>query len=108
MTPMALDTSLASMTAGALAGTPRMTASTTASKARAQANDFETMFLSNMFQSMFTDIKGDGPMGASQGVAPWRSFMTQEYAKSVVKAGGIGLSDQIYRSLLAQQEARAK
>lgn len=108
MTPITLDPNLAGMTVGSLAATSRSVAPSTATKARTQADDFETVFLSNMFQSMFTGIDGDGPLGSSTGVAPWRSFLTQEYAKNFVKAGGIGLSDQIYSSLIAHQEARAK
>jgi Rod binding domain-containing protein len=37
----------------------------------------------------------------------WRSFLTDEYAKSFVKSGGIGLADQVYNTLLAQQEIRS-
>jgi Rod binding domain-containing protein len=75
---------------------------------RAQAEDFESVFLSTMFQSMFTAIDGDGPMGSTTGVAPWRSFLTQEYAKSFTQKGGIGLADHVYRELLAKQDVRAK
>ena len=77
-----------------------------AAKAREQAEDFEAMFLSSMFQNMFTGMDGEGPMGGTTGVAPWRSFLTQEYGKSFAKAGGIGLADHVYRSLIAQQEGR--
>jgi Rod binding domain-containing protein len=46
-------------------------------------------------------------MGSTTGIAPWRSFLTQEYAKTFVQRGGIGLADHVYRSLIAQQEVRA-
>ena len=108
MTPIALDPTLANMAARGHGVTSRLTAPTPASKARAQSQDFEAAFLSSMFQNMFTGIEGDGPMGKTTGIAPWRSFLTQEYAKSFVKSGGIGLADHVYRSLIAQQEARAK
>ncbi len=90
-----------------LAATTRRPTATTAERARAQAQDFEAVFLSTMFQNMFTGISGEGPMGNTQGVAPWRSFLTQEYSKAFVKSGGIGLADHVYRSLMAHQEARA-
>ena len=77
-----------------------------AAKAHEQAEDFEAMFLSSMFQNMFAGMDGEGPMGGTTGVAPWRSFLTQEYGKSFAKAGGIGLADHVYRSLIAQQEGR--
>ena len=60
-----------------------------------------------MFGQMFTGIGSEGPFGGSAGVGVWRSFLTEEYAKFFAKAGGIGLADHVYRTLIAQQEARA-
>ncbi len=34
-------------------------------KARANAVDFEAMFLNSMFSQMFTGIDGDGPFGGA-------------------------------------------
>jgi flagellar protein FlgJ len=76
-------------------------------KARAQAIDFEASFLGSMFGQMFTAIDGEGPFGGGGGAGVWRSFLSDEYAKSFAKAGGIGLADHVYRSLLAQQEVKA-
>jgi Rod binding domain-containing protein len=73
-------------------------------KARASAVDFEAVFLNSMFSQMFTGIDGEGPFGGSGAVGVWRSFLSEEYAKSFAKAGGIGIADHVYRSLLAQQE----
>jgi peptidoglycan hydrolase FlgJ len=75
-------------------------------KARANAVDFEAMFLSSMFNNMFTSIDGEGPFGGGGAGGVWRSFLSDEYAKSFAKAGGLGLADSVYRSLIAQQEAR--
>lgn len=79
-----------------------------AAKARAQAQDFEAMFLNAMVQNMFTGIGEEGPLGDATGVGIWRSFLTDEYAKTFVKAGGVGIADCVYGALLAQQEARAE
>jgi len=76
-------------------------------KARASAEDFEAVFLNSMFQQMFTGLQGEGPFGGSGATGVWRSFLTDEYSKSFAKAGGIGIADQVYRSLIAQQEARS-
>lgn len=81
---------------------------TTKAKARAAAEDFETVFLNSMFSQMFTNVDGEGPFGGSQSTGVWRSFLTEEYAKSFVKKGGIGIADEVYRTLLAQQEARSR
>jgi flagellar protein FlgJ len=77
-------------------------------KARAAAVDFEAVFLNSMFNEMFTGIDGEGPFGGGAGTGVWRSFLTDEYAKSFARAGGIGIADHVYRSLIAQQEAALK
>jgi Rod binding domain-containing protein len=81
-------------------------APTNDTKARATAQDFEAVFLNSMFQNMFTGIDGDGPFGGSGATGVWRSMLTEQYAKSFAKAGGIGIADQVYRTLIAQQEIR--
>lgn len=76
-------------------------------KAKANAQDFEAVFLNSMFQQMFSGIKGDGPMGSSTGTSAWRSMLIDEHAKSFAKAGGVGVSDAVYRTLIMQQAAKA-
>jgi len=76
----------------------------TDAKARAVAQDFEAVFINNMFQNMFTGIDGEGPFGGKGAAGVWRSFLTDEYSKSFAKAGGIGIADQVYRSWITQQE----
>ena len=77
-------------------------------KARANAIEFEAVFLHSMFNQMFTGIDGDGPFGGSGGAGVWRSFLSDEYAKSFAKAGGVGLADHVYRALIPQQEASGR
>ena len=67
--------------------------------------DFEAVFLNSMFQQMFSGV-GQGPFSGGNGASMWRSFLTDEYSKTFVKAGGIGIASQVTRELLAQQEAR--
>ncbi len=101
-------TALAPDLAGKIAPTlgTKLTPAQTA-KARATATDFEQVFLNSMFSQMFTGIDGEGPFGGNKATGVWRSFLTDEYAKSFAQAGGIGLGDHIYRALIAQQEARS-
>ena len=49
---------------------------------------------------------GKGPFGGGAAAAVWRSLLVDEYAKTFAKAGGIGIADQVQRTLLAQQEVR--
>lgn len=79
----------------------------TEAKAREVAQDFEAVFLNSMFQQMLTGLGNDGPLGGGPGAGIWRSFLTEKYAKSFAKAGGVGIGDQVYRELIAQQAAHA-
>lgn len=76
-------------------------------KAKSSAQDFESVFLNSMFQQMYTEVKGDGPFGSTEGTGPWRSMLTEEYAKGISKSGGVGISDDVFRTLIMQQAARA-
>jgi peptidoglycan hydrolase FlgJ len=91
--------------AGAAWPLPSVASAGRAAKARGQAEDFEAMFLNSMFQQMFDGV-GQGPFSGGPGATIWRSFLTDEYSKSFVKKGGIGLANEVERALLAQQEIR--
>jgi Rod binding domain-containing protein len=106
-----MASAFASMIAAGSAGSPlaqslSKTIASTKDKARDAAQDFESVFLSTMFSQMFTDTEGEGPLGGGAGTGVWRSFLTDEYAKSFARSGGIGLADHVYSTLIAQQEAR--
>jgi Rod binding domain-containing protein len=75
-------------------------------KTKGKAQDFEAVFLNSMFSQMTTDVKGDGPFGNTPSTGVWRSMMTEEYSKSIAKAGGVGIGDEVYRSLILQQASR--
>ena len=76
-------------------------------KAKATATDFEAMFLNSMFSQMTSGIKGEGPFGDTPGTGVWRSMLTDQYSKSFAKAGGVGISNDVYRTLILQQANRA-
>jgi Rod binding domain-containing protein len=72
-------------------------------KAKATATDFEAMFINQMFSQMTNGLKGEGPFGDTPGTGVWRSMLTEQYSKSFAKAGGIGISKDIFRELILQQ-----
>jgi peptidoglycan hydrolase FlgJ len=76
-------------------------------KAKAQAQDFEAVFLNSMFSQMTSSVKGEGPFGDTVGTGVWRSMLTDQYSKSFANAGGIGISNEVYRTLILQQANRA-
>ncbi|GJE16327.1 rod-binding protein [Methylobacterium marchantiae] len=75
-------------------------------KARKASNDFEAMFLEQTLDRLATSEGTDGPLGDNgTGGAVYRSMLTKEYAGQVVKSGGIGIADQVYREMMKMQEA---
>ena len=75
-------------------------------KARKSSQEFEAVFLNSMFSQMTSGVKGEGPFGDTTGTGVWRSMLTDEYSKNFAKAGGIGISHDIYRTLILQQANR--
>ncbi|WJR81865.1 flagellar assembly peptidoglycan hydrolase FlgJ [Bradyrhizobium sp. NP1] len=76
-------------------------------KAKSTATDFEAVFLNSMFSQMTSGLKGDGPFGNTPGTGIWRSMLTEQYSKSFARAGGVGISTEVYRTLILQQAKRA-
>lgn len=97
--PIAPASPLVQPAAPAPAATARM---------RETAEAFEASFLSQMLKPMFEGLKTDGPFGGGEGEETWRSFMIEAMAKQTVKAGGIGLADQVVAQMLKMQEVQAQ
>jgi len=76
-------------------------------KVKATAQDFEAMFLNSMFSQMTSGLKGEGPYGDTPGTGVWRSMLTEQYTKSFSKAGGVGISNEVFRTLILQQAKAA-
>lgn len=73
-------------------------------KLKKTADDFESVFLEQSFDRMFSSLGEEGPLGnGGTGGDVWRSMLSNEYAKSVVKSGGVGISQTIYSELLKLQ-----
>jgi peptidoglycan hydrolase FlgJ len=76
-------------------------------KAKSTAQDFEGMFLNSMFSQMTSGLQGEGPFGSTTGTGVWRSMLTEQYSKSFAKAGGVGISKDVFRELILQQAKTA-
>ena len=61
------------------------------------------MFLNSMFSQMTSGLKGEGPFGDTPGTGVWRSMLTEQYSKNFAKAGGVGISNEVFRTLILQQ-----
>ncbi|MCE1236203.1 MAG: rod-binding protein [Hyphomicrobiales bacterium] len=73
-------------------------------KARAQATEFEQVYLSTMLKQMFSGLSTEAPFGGGQAEETWRGILVEQYADTMSKAGGVGIADAVYRDLLAVQE----
>ena len=73
------------------------------------AVDFEAMALGQFLAPIFDTVKSsDGLFGGGSAEQTWRPMLTQELAKSVSKAGGLGLAGPVYRQMLLMQEQARK
>ncbi len=93
------------------AGTQEASAKATVAKAAAEAKarkastDFEAMFLEQTVDRLAQSEGTDGPLGDNgTGGGVYRSMLTKEYAGQIVKSGGVGIADQVFREMMKLQE----
>lgn len=67
------------------------------------AEEFEAMFLASMLGTMFQGVQAETPFNGGPGEDAFKSFLTDAMAKSMARAGGIGLADSLSRELLKLQ-----
>jgi peptidoglycan hydrolase FlgJ len=99
----AVNLSLSPSVLGTVKTAPGDAAQQLKAKDKVVARQFESQFLNSMFEEMFTGVDGDGPAGGSGALKIWRSFMTDQYAKSFAASGGLGIASHVYNELLKQQ-----
>ena len=73
-------------------------------KAMAAARDFEAVYLADAFKLMMQGVSAD-PLSGGSGAESWRELLVDEYAKDMVRRGGIGLAGPIADQLIRIQEA---
>ncbi|MBN2898227.1 MAG: rod-binding protein [Clostridia bacterium] len=60
---------------------------------------FESVFLNMMLQTMRKTIPESDLVEKSQGTKTFESMLDEEYSKSLAKGGGIGLADVLFNQL---------
>jgi peptidoglycan hydrolase FlgJ len=98
----------AGFAADAVAGVAKkLTGTDPNAKIKKTATEFETMFLEQMVDRMTKSEGTDGPLGENgTGGDVWRSMLSQEYAKQITKSGGVGISNQIMKSMIDLQAGK--
>ena len=71
---------------------------------RKAAEGLEATFLAEMLKPMGADAARES-FGGGVGEEQFSSFLVQEEAKAMVKAGGIGLAESIFQSMQKSAEA---
>lgn len=73
---------------------------------RETAEAFEASFLSQMLKPMFEGLSTEAPFGGGEAEGTWRGFLVDAMARQTVKAGGVGLADQVVARMLKMQEVQ--
>ncbi|ADU12925.1 Flagellar protein FlgJ-like protein [Asticcacaulis excentricus CB 48] len=86
---------------------PLSVSATKARDPKAVGTDFENMVISQLLKPMFEGLTTDGMFGGGEGEEAFRSVYLDALAGQVVKSGGVGISAQVQKQLLALQEAHS-
>ncbi|MBB4301828.1 Rod binding domain-containing protein [Rhodobium orientis] len=111
---MALDAlsadSLGGLTSTTAAARPRLPQPTggTADPARKAAEDFESVFIATMLNSMSSGLEAEAPFGGGNAEQTWRGLENEEVAKQIAATGGVGLADAIYSQLIEIQQGASR
>ncbi|MEO5373823.1 MAG: rod-binding protein [Alphaproteobacteria bacterium] len=82
---------------------PKINSHQGTARMRKSAEDFEAMFISQMFKPMFEGISTDGPTGGGDGEKMFRSMLVDEYGKMLAHRGGFGIADAVMRTMIETQ-----
>jgi len=92
---------------GRASAAPSAAAGQNSEQLHQSAEKFVGMFMSQMFSQMFAGVGTNKVFGGGPGEEMFRSVLVDEYGKAAAKQGGMGMTDQIMRALIAQQEKQS-
>lgn len=87
-----------------LASTSAIPHVTTPAGARAAAQEFEAVFISQMLEHMVAGLPTDGLFGGGSAERVYRSLLVNEYGRNIARAGGFGIADRLMADILRMQE----
>lgn len=73
-------------------------------KIEEKAQEFESVFLSEMLRPMFEGIDVDPLFGGGKGEEIFNGMLIQEYGKKIAQTGSIGLADFVKKELIRIQQ----
>jgi flagellar protein FlgJ len=102
--PIALPGAPLPMSTAARGPTPQQTQE--ADALRRAAEEFESVFLSEMLGPMFEGIDTEGLGGGGMGEQIFRPMLIERYAEAIGRAGGVGIADSVVREFMRMQAAQ--
>src|ERR1700755_700427 len=99
---MALDMAAANPLAAAMENIKRSPNSVKVAK------EFESAFLGQMLQPMFTNTEAEAPFDGGAAESTYRPMLINEYANALTKRGGIGVADAVLREMVKIQMAQGQ
>lgn len=87
------------------ARTPTAQQTQEAEALRRAAEEFESVFLSEMLGPMFEGIDTEGLGGGGMGEQIFRPMLIERYAEAIGRAGGVGIADSVVREFMRMQAA---
>lgn len=72
---------------------------------RKSANEFESVFVSQMLGHMFDGVETDETFGGGRGEEMFKPMLVEQFGKQITQRGGLGIASQVYQELLRAQEA---
>ena len=76
--------------------------------ARKAAREFEALFVGMMLKSMRETVGKDMLAGKGQSDEIYRSLLDQEYARAIAEQGGLGLAKMIEAQLIEQPDMKQR
>ncbi len=67
------------------------------------AQDFESVFLGQMVEQMYTGLDAKGPFGGGFAEKTYRSLLDQEIGRQMSASGGVGIADAVYAEMVKLQ-----
>ena len=73
-------------------------------RAREQAREFESVFLTIFVQEMFSGLDSESEFSGGYAEGIYKSMMAEQYADTIARSGGIGLADHVYAEIIKAQQ----
>ncbi|HEY4544803.1 MAG TPA: rod-binding protein [Pedomonas sp.] len=93
----------ATASASLMAGRPVPTASP---QTRAALEEFESVLIGEMVNTMFSTVETDSMFGGGQAEEVYRSMMGQEMGREIARRGGLGLTPALLNEVIRMQGAQ--